>query len=328
MSVSAGGRPGRRRAGRVRAGAALLLLVLCACGTTARVNRFREFARAGEAYADAADRVYREAGDVAVDTDSALLTRLRERLPEEERAGIVLEHNELIRERLALLEDLRRHARLLQSYFRSLAALAESEGPSAIGEAAGRVVGELEQLGNGVRSRFDQTRLEAFSAGAVTLVMAKVRSAELERELEAHAPLIERHLDLHEAALRVLAEQMRTDLQAMLQMRESSDVVRPYASGALPAGWTGERRRLLTLGRSLETVDAAADAARDLRVSFLALLENRYDVADLELFLEDLGELVSLVETLREPEGGTGTAPVSNEVSSSGSSPQEETNEE
>ena len=81
-----------------------MLLTACATG---RINQFRQFADAGISYAEAVDALTREAASATVDADSAVLARTRSSVPQDDRARTVLEHNQLIRQRVEVLADLR-----------------------------------------------------------------------------------------------------------------------------------------------------------------------------------------------------------------------------
>ena len=90
---------------------ALLLVWLAssslACAT-ARINEFREFSNKGSAFTDATVVLLDEAAVVAIDANSVLLERTARDLSVEERQDRFLEHNDLLRERVALLRDLQR----------------------------------------------------------------------------------------------------------------------------------------------------------------------------------------------------------------------------
>ena len=97
-----------------------------------------------------------EAGDTAIDTDTLLLQKARPSLAsgtgKDSRGKTIIDHNQLLRERLSLLSDLRRHASLLQSYFEALGSLSQSDAPSGIGTAAGSVVTALGGLNSKIKN--------------------------------------------------------------------------------------------------------------------------------------------------------------------------------
>lgn len=292
-----------------RLGPALLLAatVLPACASTARVGQFHAFAEAGVAYVDAADAFLDEAGDAAVDADSRLLMVARERLPDSaNRTRSLLDSNSLLRERLNLLSDLRRHGQLLRAYFLALAALAESDRPAEIGEATREIVDALGRLDERIRAaRVGGARVGEFAAGVTELAVATFRRAALDRELEAHADLIARELDLQEAAMRAVAGQLHADLAIVLAGLETTEVVRPFAgTRQLPRRWPDSRREILRAGQAIESADAAADAAARLRRAFVALAEDRLGTADLQPLVADVDRIVDLIERVARPKTG------------------------
>ena len=123
---------------------------LPAC-TAARIDHFERFAEAGVAYAGAIDALTLEAAHAAIDADSAALARAREALSEPQRREAILEHNDLLKQRVALLGDLQRHADLLRDYFLVLGAMAGSDAPAGLSAAAEQVVLSLEVVSGRLR---------------------------------------------------------------------------------------------------------------------------------------------------------------------------------
>ncbi len=125
-----------------------------------------------------------------------------------------------------------------------------------------------------------RTRLLFMGVG----VVAHFRAAALEDELKKRGQTIERELELQQAALRALAQQMRTDLQAQIQQHESAAVVLSFAKdGSLPRSWADDRKGILQSQMSLASVDAAADAATKLKIAFVALTEGRFQLVDVPM---------------------------------------------
>ena len=283
----------------------LATVLLPACTATARVGEFRDFADAGVAYVDAADAFLEEAGDAAIDADSHVLMVARERLPDAaERAKDLVESNRLLRERLGLLSDLRLHGHLLRAYFLALAALAESDAPTEIGSATEEIVTSLGALGEGIkRAKVGGREGGDFTGAVVEIAVAGFRRAALERELKAHASIIERELDLQQAAMQAIGEQMRTDLEVVLAGLETTEIVRPFrGTRQLPRRWPTSRREILKAAVSVESADAAADAAAGLKTSFVKLVEDRLGISDLHSLIGDIDRILDLIEGVARPE--------------------------
>ncbi|RMD69235.1 MAG: hypothetical protein D6819_07465 [Gammaproteobacteria bacterium] len=285
----------------MRPEAGIWLAGLLLGGCTARVHQFHNFAEAGQAYADAMARLTIEAGEAAIDADSLALERARDALTPKERGQILLEHNRLLKERLALLADLRRHTLLLRAYFEALAALAGSGAPAGIGAASEDIIQALGETGARIqRAKVGEQPVGAFIGKAAALSVGHFRNAALEQELRARAPVLERELELQEAALEAITAQMRTDLQAALNMRATLEVFRPYRADApLPEDWAERRKAFLTASASLASAEAARGAAGRLRQSFVALVENRFGPSDTQALLADIDAMLTWIEAIR-----------------------------
>ncbi len=276
-------------------------LLLSGC-TSARINQFARFAELGSAYSEAVMGLTREAGNVAIDADSAALTKARENLTPKERGDASIEHNKLMRGRVELLRDLRRHAQLLRSYFLALAALAKSDEPSGIGAASEDVVKSLGKMSDRIKqAKVGDLPVSEFTGAVAKITVAQFQSAALEKELRVRAPTIERELDLQQAALQAIAEQMRTDLEVLQRREEALEVVDPFraAKDSLPSDWTKRRKELLNAHVSLDSVDAGAGLARNMKLSFVALVENRLDPSDFGILFKDVNEILTLIEEIQ-----------------------------
>jgi hypothetical protein len=87
-----------------------------------------------------------------------------------------------------------------------------------------------------------------------------------------------------------------------LQTREEAlEVVDPFRAtkDSLPSDWTKRRKELLNAHVSLDSVDAGAELARNLKLSFLALVENRLDLSDVEILFGDINEIRTLIEDIQ-----------------------------
>ncbi len=278
--------------------AVIVLAVLTLSSCAARTSNFKDFSQAGMAYAHTVAVVLNEAGETAIDADSMVLLKTRPHLSPDERGETIIEHNALLLERLELLRDLKRHARLLGSYFEALAALSNGGETSGVATAAEGVVSALGNLHPKIANAEIAGRpISSFVGPVAGIVVAGFKSRALEEEVKKRAPTIEQELELQRAALAAVAEQMRTDLLAQFQQQESRDVVLPYAKDApLPANWAGRRKEMLKARVSLASVDSAAHAARRLKLAFVAIAEGRSDGFDVSTLLSEIRELRALIE--------------------------------
>lgn len=282
------------------AGVALLVALGASCAR-ARINQFQGLSQAGTAYAKAVGALLDQAGATAIDTDTLLLVKDRDAFPVQERGPQILARNKLMKERLAILGDLKRHAQLLQSYFEAVGALAGSNAPSGIGGAAEGVVKSLGALHPSIQgATVGKLAVSSFVGSVAQIVVAHFQAAALEQELKKNAQAIERELDLQEAALKAVAETLRTDLQVQLNQRETEDVALPFASAdPLPAAWPQRRKDTLQAGLSPGSAAAAADAAGKLKLSFIALAEGRAQAVDVPAMVSDINNILTLIEKVR-----------------------------
>ncbi len=276
----------------------LLSFLLFSSCTTAKINHFKNFSQAGAAYSDVVEVFLDEAGTAAIETDSLVLMKTRPQLTIEERKQTILEHNQLLRERLAILGDLKRHADLLRTYFQALAALAESDAPSGIGTATEGVVNALGKLHPKIKgAKIGERDVSSFVSSVTKIAVAHFQAGALEEELKERSQTIERELDLQQAALSAVIEGLRTDLQFQTQQVESKDVILPYVrEGSLPKKWKQRRREALNAHFVLSSADAAADAAKELKISFVGLSEGRLTLVDIPALVNDMNEILTLME--------------------------------
>jgi len=275
-----------------------MLLTACATG---RINQFRQFADAGISYAEAVDALTREAASATVDADSAVLARTRSSVPQDDRARTVLEHNQLIRQRVEVLADLRRHARLLGAYFVTLASMTDPDAASEFGAAASELVESLGVVGARLRTaRVGDLAVDDFTGRVVEISVAHLQKAVLERELRARSALLARELDVQQAAMHAVVQGMRADLAIVLRSQEKLEVVDPYRGNAmLPKSWAKRRREILTASMAIASAEAAALAARRLGESFAAVAENRFGVAEFLSLMGDIQQTLDLIAAAR-----------------------------
>lgn len=279
---------------------ALLALALAAC-SSARVSQFDGFAAAGIKYADAIPAVYDQAFEAAVRTDSLVLREVRQKLPQKDRLAEIGESNKNLAARLEILTALKAHAAEFRAYFIALRALASSDVGSGLTQATKDLTASLGKLDSSItKLSVGKLPINDFIGQAVPLAVAQYKSAALNTELKERASTIEKELNLQEAALSAIAAQMKSDIGAQLTVQDRDEIVLPFVrDGTLPADWNEKRlqgfRRRLDLG----VIDAAVSAAKNLRLSYIALAEDRLDDSGLSLLITDINKLIALAEGVK-----------------------------
>jgi hypothetical protein len=278
----------------------VVLLTFISTACAARVTQFHDFATAGVSYQRAADTVLDDAGTAAIRADNAVLVKARPDTATSQRQTDVLQHNRDLQKRMVILRDLRRHGRVLQRYFQTLAAIAESKAPEAAAAAAGETFTALSSL---------STTLKSGQAGAVVppltkLVVGSFKVRALENELKQRADAIAAEIKLQEVLFKVVGDTLRTDLRVQLNTMETGQVIAPFAAdAALPSSWGTTRETFLKASSSVESADAAARAAAAMQEAFTALVQNRFDHAAFNSLLDDIGEVLSIAGQLTPPSG-------------------------
>jgi hypothetical protein len=281
---------------------AITLVTLSACGS-APPGQFAEFAKLGTALTDSTPPLLDVAFAEAVSADSIVLSQARTTLVSpEERLDMLEKSSALLRDRLAIYADLTRHSRLLRSYFVTLGLLADTSGDSAIGDGAKGIVDQLSALHPRLKdAQVGDFAVADFVKAAAPVAVGAFRSVALQRELEARADAITEELDLQQAVLTAIAEQMRSDIGLRLQKQNRERIEMPFVDpGDLPDDWTERRVNSLKTPITLAAIEAAAAASENLRVSFVALSEGGGAGGSLSQLLQDVSTVVSLVETLKK----------------------------
>lgn len=285
----------------VRLLSVLLIVVSASACASARISQFDKFALAGIKFTDSLPPVLDDSFRVAVETDSRILIETRRILSsEEDRLREIEASNENLGRRVTLLNDLKQHVRLLRSYFIAMMTLAKTDEASGISDAAEGIVASLGALDGRISAAsIGGLSVEEFIGQSASVAVSNFQSAALNRELRAHASAIDRELDILQAALTVLGSAMRADLEAQLAATERDEVIMPYVkSGTLPSDWNARRLEYFKRQLDISSVDSAADAARNLRLSFVALVENRLDDAGIALLLQDIDRVIIFAERI------------------------------
>lgn len=277
----------------------LLIILFAGCATT-RMNQFNEFAEAGKAYIDAVEVVIEEAGNATVDADSTLLVRLRENIEYQDRVDSILKHNKILKQRLMLLRNIRRHGRLLKRYFIALSNLVNSRQPEQIAAITEELVQNLGTISDDIKdAKIGNMAVIDFTVPATKILIKNIRVKVLEVELKKHAAAIERELDLQKAALQLIADQLKTDLEAIVLNLETTEIVNTYISDKkLPSTWVKKRKEILTATVTLDAAHAAFKAAKNMKNAFIALVENKFEFSRLDTIMTDIEEIYVLVDAI------------------------------
>ena len=215
------------------------------------------------------------------------------------------EHNKILKERLCLLRDIRRHGRVLKSYFVTLANLTQSEIPEEISERTAGLIESLGEISDDIKeAKIGNLAVSEFTGPATKIVVGEFRLRTLEKELKDHAQIITDELDLQQAVLKFIAEEMKVDLEAVLLNLEYTEIIDKYSiNKSLPKDWAKKRKEILTATVSIDAADAAFKAAESLKEAFVALVENKFELTHIDAIITDIEEIYTLIDKIiTEPE--------------------------
>jgi hypothetical protein len=278
------------------------IVLLTAC-TTVSTNRFKAFAELGRGFEGAVDKVIDEAATSNVDANSQELLSGRKTAPAERLADLN-RHNDAIVEANRTYIGLKKQTALLSEYFTALGALASFDGESAIGASTTGLVNSLQALSPSLEgAKIGGAAVGDLLGAAAPLVVSGIKSAKLRAELRRNGPTISRQLDLQNALLSALAEDIASDQDVLSQHQLLEDVLTPYVeASSVPAGWSADRREILRQ-QSLAPAPAAeaAELSKKLKIAFVGLAEGRVEPGDLADYAADLSRLTTLIEMVAKP---------------------------
>ena len=274
----------------------VLSLLLCAGCTTHRVHQFRTFANAGMKYSDAVFALTEATANTAIEANSSTLIYSRDYWSYEIREKKYLQLTKSLTGLLEELRAFRTHTKLLQAYFKNLSLLAETDAPSSIGHETENLVQSMQHLGGQLEQA---TSVKTFMGSAAKLIVANYKQKALEQELRKHANILERELELQRAYLQALAEGMLSDSEYLREMRQTKIVSSYVEDGALDENWANERRDLLKAETTIDILVSATTAARNLKATFVSLVENNVQPGDFDALFSSIDEIIAFLETAR-----------------------------
>src|SRR5207253_1499816 len=193
-------------------------------------------------------------------------------------------------------------AGLLQSYFETLAALADPKAPATLGTAAQGVFDSIGGLSPAIKSAsLGGVKIGDHIPQATSFAVQVFKAKALENELKARSKAIERELALQEAAFTLITSTLETDLAVQLQLEETEEVIEPFAAAKdLPKGWAVHREEILRARVAAASSKAAQEAAAKLRESFVALVENRLSEPSIAGIITAINSMLNSTEAIKK----------------------------
>ncbi|MEH2174314.1 hypothetical protein [Nostoc sp.] len=271
---------------------AVIATLTTGCRST---DEYKKFAKAGNEYANAVDKLLDAATDIHIDKTSEQLLK-DDQITNQTREDYE-KLTETDEERLEVIDNLRKHNNLLRDYFQLLNELASSDAPvRAEGEING-VVDNLNNIGKELQ-KSDLIKNPGLFEGITNLVVSSQIRGALRNELEKRNGTIMRELTIHTAMLKSLGDSIEQDTKLIRIAEEDRLVIRPLTQDAeIPdkEAWIETRREILTRRQGKELKDAS-NTLSEFQGIFQGLIEGKLNIARLNSFLQDVDNFLQLVE--------------------------------
>ena len=275
-------------------------LLLCACATQ-RLDQYSAFATAGTTYVANFRQVTAQAGSAMIAVDSVVMATVHrnvgsdvERNPDKYSAELV-KHDQSLQTHLAVLQLIDTHATLLGSYFNAISKLTDSKTATATSAAATDLLKSIQGFDASLaKAALGGKSIEDYVTVGTVFVVAHFQVKALDDQLQRAAPIIDRALSLQEAAVAAIGTEIKASMTDTLKNRELTDVINPFLSPKdLPGSWNTNREAYLRASVSLNTVDSAQTAIKQLHVTFKQLVENKSGPIDLQTLIKDITDMVA-----------------------------------
>lgn len=287
--------------------AVVVVALFSGCASSAEISRFEVFATAGAQYTTAVDSLLVRSAEVTVDANSERLLDSRSlALPSREE---VRQQDSAVQANLDQIRLLRRQVAVLRDYFRALGALATTEAPQAFAAELNQTAGALNALSTELRAQPLFSRPEAvgqLAGGVGGMIVRGVQLKALENELELRKETIAETLQLHEALLAALAEQMATDQQIVWQRHYREQVLDPFMdeeglqTKREESEWVVTRRDFLMEPHISAAFQLAERSAQNLRQAWIELLAGGITAAHVQAVVNDLDLILLNLAELRD----------------------------
>jgi len=269
------------------------------CATKARITQFSDFATAGQAYIQAADKLVDEAAAATMDVSSLTLTDKRGDLEETDRYTMLRKSRE---NDLALVSEMfliKKHNRLLNTYFQGLKDLAGNDAGTQISASAMNAFGAITTIRPDVAElQFGDKSIGEFVQPAMNYAVRQLTNSALEAELDERGEAIHGEIELQRAAMQAIGSWLIEMKKTQQSVTEDNEINKPYAeSGKLPPNWEQKRREFMMKEfKTIETLRKAEEAAEKLRDAFASLSEGTSSLTDLLGVLDDANQVLTLLE--------------------------------
>lgn len=278
----------------------LSALALCGCDQE-RLDQYSAFATAGSLYVASFHQLTTQAGSAMIAVDSVVFIQEHSNVASDLSkhpkvySDKLTQHDKLLQQHLAVLRLLDAHATLLGSYFSAIAKLTDGKTATATSAGATDLLKAIDGMDDDIsKCTLGGKTVSEYVTVGTAFVVAHFQVKALDDQLQRSAPIIERALELQEAAVAALSQEIKASLGDALAAKEISDVINPYLNPHdLPANWNTNREAYLRASATLNTVDCARTAINQLHNSFKQLVENKTGPVDLQTLVKGVTDMAA-----------------------------------
>jgi len=278
---------------------AIATTCLSACRST---DEYKKLAQAGTNYYNALNQLLDLAVETRIDESSEeLLLQDREN---NQTSDDYNDFSDSDRNRIDLINRLKKHNSLLSKYFKLLQDLAGYDAPDRTQTAIGGVVDNLNTIGKTLRTSNLIENKEVFQGIGKLIVSSKIRGA-LKEELEKRNQTIMLELKTQQELLNALSTQIKGELKGIQDRQELRLVINPFLEPTPIAdedAWIATRRELLTQEVTAAELENASQALGDFQNIFQDFVEGQSSSGRINALLTDIENLLSVIEKLKTKE--------------------------
>ena len=289
--------------------ALVLAFIVNGCATQT-INNAKSFADAGVVFSGKVPPVMEESFKRTAEVDSLVLSSSRSEMQKtfskkEIETQLTLQNNAL-KERATLLNDITRHSNVLKAYFVALQSLATSNAPGRVGEETRSLVTEAAGINKEINefiteNEIGNANLATIIPQAAEFTVRGIQAKALQSELEEHGENIEREIAFLEGMMKFLAEVGKAENETIQENKINVTINTPFiSSGNLPSNWSENRANIFWNAAQAPAFAAAENAARLLRINFVAVMEGRSTAEGIQALIQSVTELAAVFEPAKE----------------------------
>ena len=278
----------------------LMIAVLVSFTSDCRSSaEYQRLAKAGNTYTTAMDKLLTTAGQIRIDETSEQLLnddRLSNQTPEHYH-----KLSKLDVERLEILENLRKHNRLLTRYFALIDELATSKAPQKAQQEIEGVVGNLNKIGTQLRDSALVPNASVIKSVGGLVISLQIRGA-LREELEKRKDTIDREFQTQQVLLEELSNSIKQDISLTIKARELRQVIRPLGEEQPISdadNWIAKRRAILTMNTTVSELEYASKSAGKFRELFKDFVEGKLNRECFNNLLTDIESFITIVDQVK-----------------------------